>query len=149
MDQNQLLMDTSWEIPFAFDVLLGRFPRVESYIISSFICIQNFQSLSSAGYFIFQNDFRTQNHFLCHSLCAKYTKVYFLDNAQTHFFFFFLLQAVDCMKEIVNLVPLLASFFWADTDKIVEEGRTFLIVVAIIVQVITAQAGVIVWSQNL
>ena len=37
------------------------------------------------------------------------------------------------MKEIVNLVPLLASFFLADTDKIVEEGRTFLIVVAIIV----------------
>ena len=37
------------------------------------------------------------------------------------------------MKEIVNLVPFLVSFFWADTNKIVEEGRTFLIVVANIV----------------
>lgn len=51
----------------------------------------------------------------------------------THTFFFFFALGSDCMKEILNLVPFLASFFWEDTDKIVEEGRTFLIVVSNIV----------------
>ena len=37
------------------------------------------------------------------------------------------------MKEIINSVTLFSILFWASIDKVVEEGRAFLTVVANIV----------------